>query len=70
MIQNLNISTPRICVTMSTYKLPVIYFYFYIKTRNKVYNRTCMATFDVDAYNVCNVKCFMTKSFSSHRLRL
>ena len=37
-------------MTMSTYDLPVIYFYIFIKAWNKVYNRMHMAKFDVDAY--------------------
>ena len=50
MIQTLNILTPKICVTMSTYKLLVIYFCPNIKVLNKVYNHMRTATFEVDAY--------------------
>ena len=56
MIQILKILTPKICVTMSTYELPVIYFCINIKSWKKVYNQMRMDTFDVDAYQPCNVK--------------
>ena len=57
----LNILTLKICVTISTYELPVIYFCIYIQAWNKVYNRVRTETFYVDAYFPCNVNLFHDK---------
>ena len=48
--QTLKRLTPKICVTTSTYELPVIYFYIYIKLWKKLYHRMRMATFAIDEY--------------------
>ena len=53
MIQTLKILTPKICLTISIYELPVIYFYLDIKSWNKVYNRMRTATLDIDKYFPC-----------------
>ena len=39
MIKTLKISTPKICLTMSKYDQPVIYFCIDIRVWNKVYDR-------------------------------
>ena len=44
LVQTLKILTPKICLTISTYELSVIYLYLDIKDCNKVYDSICTYT--------------------------
>ena len=69
MIPKLEILVQNICLMISTYELPVIYFYIVIKSWSKVYNRIRTGIL-ILIHIVCVREVFMTASFLHNRLRL